>query len=252
MLVEARTEDELVARRPASRARDGPAGDAARRRIERAGRRRRHPRRRRARPRSRASSARTRRGVRAGAGLTINGLVRWTVGAASPASKPGPARPAPSAAPSTATRISGGATSAIWCATSACSIADGDAARRCRAAEMGFGYDTQPPADAAARSRCRRCSRVTTGEPDGAARRARASLAFRKRTQPLDVPSAGCIFQNPDPARDACPTASRRRPARWSIAPASRARARRRARVAAARQLHRPRRRRHGARDPRA
>ena len=30
---------------------------------------------------------------------------------------------------------------------------------------------------------------------------ARRSLAFRKRTQPLALPSAGCVFQNPDPAR---------------------------------------------------
>jgi UDP-N-acetylmuramate dehydrogenase len=34
---------------------------------------------------------------------------------------------------------------------------------------------------------------------------ARESLAFRKRTQPLDTPSAGCIFRNPEPGRDAVP-----------------------------------------------
>ena len=34
---------------------------------------------------------------------------------------------------------------------------------------------------------------------------ARESLAFRKRTQPLESPSAGCIFMNPDPARDRIP-----------------------------------------------
>ena len=34
---------------------------------------------------------------------------------------------------------------------------------------------------------------------------ARESLAFRKRTQPLESPSAGCIFMNPDPARDRVP-----------------------------------------------
>ncbi len=34
---------------------------------------------------------------------------------------------------------------------------------------------------------------------------ARTSLAFRKRTQPLHLPSAGCIFQNPDPTRDRVP-----------------------------------------------
>jgi UDP-N-acetylmuramate dehydrogenase len=34
---------------------------------------------------------------------------------------------------------------------------------------------------------------------------ARESLAFRKRTQPLESPSAGCIFMNPDPARERLP-----------------------------------------------
>lgn len=34
---------------------------------------------------------------------------------------------------------------------------------------------------------------------------ARESLAFRKRTQPLESPSAGCIFMNPDPARARIP-----------------------------------------------
>ena len=35
--------------------------------------------------------------------------------------------------------------------------------------------------------------------------RARTSLAYRKQTQPLAAPSAGCIFQNPDPGRDQIP-----------------------------------------------
>ena len=34
---------------------------------------------------------------------------------------------------------------------------------------------------------------------------ARRSLAHRKGTQPLAFPSAGCMFQNPDPARDPIP-----------------------------------------------
>ena len=34
---------------------------------------------------------------------------------------------------------------------------------------------------------------------------ARDSLKYRKATQPLASPSAGCIFQNPDPERDAVP-----------------------------------------------
>lgn len=48
--------------------------------------------------------------------------------------------------------------------------------------------------------------RVTPGADPAALRAvARESLAFRKRTQPLESPSAGCIFMNPDPARDRVP-----------------------------------------------
>ena len=47
--------------------------------------------------------------------------------------------------------------------------------------------------------------RVGRGEPEALRAVARESLAFRKRTQPLASPSAGCIFQNPDPARDRVP-----------------------------------------------
>jgi UDP-N-acetylmuramate dehydrogenase len=47
--------------------------------------------------------------------------------------------------------------------------------------------------------------RVTEGVPDELRAVARESLAFRKRTQPLESASAGCIFQNPDPARDVVP-----------------------------------------------
>jgi UDP-N-acetylmuramate dehydrogenase len=35
---------------------------------------------------------------------------------------------------------------------------------------------------------------------------ARESIARRKSTQPLGAPSAGCVFQNPDPARDRVPS----------------------------------------------
>ena len=41
--------------------------------------------------------------------------------------------------------------------------------------------------------------RVQPEDPAVLRRRARTSLAFRKKTQPLGVPSAGCAFRNPDP-----------------------------------------------------
>jgi UDP-N-acetylmuramate dehydrogenase len=47
--------------------------------------------------------------------------------------------------------------------------------------------------------------RVSPGDPSVLRATARQSLAFRKRTQPLDTPSAGCIFQNPEPGRDRVP-----------------------------------------------
>jgi UDP-N-acetylmuramate dehydrogenase len=47
--------------------------------------------------------------------------------------------------------------------------------------------------------------RVVPGSPDLLRAVARDSLAYRKRTQPLASPSAGCIFQNPDPVRDRVP-----------------------------------------------
>lgn len=64
--------------------------------------------------------------------------------------------------------------------------------------EMGFGYD---------RSRLQASDEVVLsavfivdeGTPDALRATARASLAYRKRTQPLASPSAGCIFQNPAP-----------------------------------------------------
>jgi UDP-N-acetylmuramate dehydrogenase len=49
--------------------------------------------------------------------------------------------------------------------------------------------------------------RVVPGqEPERLRAIARESLAFRKRTQPLESPSAGCVFMNPDPVRDKVPT----------------------------------------------
>jgi UDP-N-acetylmuramate dehydrogenase len=71
--------------------------------------------------------------------------------------------------------------------------------------QMGFAYDS---------SRLQRTGEVVlsalfalTRAADPAALRetARQSLADRKRTQPLDVSSAGCVFQNPDPAVDGVP-----------------------------------------------
>ena len=70
--------------------------------------------------------------------------------------------------------------------------------------EMAFGYDD---------SRLQKTGEillwaefeVSAGDPAALRKTARESLAFRKRTQPLDTPSAGCVFQNPQPGRDVVP-----------------------------------------------
>ena len=63
---------------------------------------------------------------------------------------------------------------------------------------MGFGYD---------RSRVQETGEVVlwaefaveAGRVADLRAEARSSLRLRKRTQPLDAPSAGCVFRNPDP-----------------------------------------------------
>jgi UDP-N-acetylmuramate dehydrogenase len=143
--------------------------------------------------------------VRAGAGLTINGLVRWTIGQGLAGLEAWAGTP-------------GTVGGAIYGNAHFKGKLIGDLVRSVRlvardgvggvrdvpAAEMAFGYDV---------SRLQTSGEVLlsavfdvgSGEPEALRATARASLAFRKRTQPLDVPSAGCIFQNPDPAREAVP-----------------------------------------------
>jgi UDP-N-acetylmuramate dehydrogenase len=69
---------------------------------------------------------------------------------------------------------------------------------------MGFGYD-RSRLQASGEILLSAVFAVAAGEPAALRAIARESLAYRKRTQPLDTPSAGCIFQNPDPAVDRVP-----------------------------------------------
>jgi UDP-N-acetylmuramate dehydrogenase len=142
--------------------------------------------------------------VKADAAVTINGLVRWTLnrglaGLEAWAGTPGTV---------------GGAIygNAHWK-----QVNIGDLVESVRLAKpdgtllqvpadrMEFGYDD---------SRLKRSGevllwaafRVTPGaDPERLRATARESLAFRKRTQPLESPSAGCVFMNPDPVRDRVP-----------------------------------------------
>jgi UDP-N-acetylmuramate dehydrogenase len=136
--------------------------------------------------------------VRADAGVTVNGLVRYTVGhglagLAEWAGTPGTVGGAIHGNAHFRGRLISDRVASVELAA-----LDGTL-RELGACEMEFGYD---------RSRLQRTAevvlravfRVGAGEPAALRAEARASLAFRKRTQPLALPSAGCVFRNPDPA----------------------------------------------------
>jgi UDP-N-acetylmuramate dehydrogenase len=138
--------------------------------------------------------------VRAEAGVTVNGLVRWTInhglaGLERWAGTPGTIGGGITGNAHFGGRLLGDLVDTVRVASSDGTIVD------LRQADMEFGYD---------RSRLQRTGevllwasfRVGRGDPAELRERARASLAHRKRTQPLDVPSAGCIFQNPAEAAD--------------------------------------------------
>jgi UDP-N-acetylmuramate dehydrogenase len=141
--------------------------------------------------------------IRADAAVTINGLVRWTInhgraGLEAWAGTPGTVGGAVFGNAHFGGRLIGDLVTAVR-------LADRDGATSdVPAAAMAFGYD---------RSRLQDTGeillsadfRVAAGEPGELRATARASLAFRKRTQPLETPSAGCIFQNPERGRDAVP-----------------------------------------------
>ena len=88
------------------------------------------------------------------------------------------------------------------------------------AAGMEFAYDYSRLQRTGEIVLSRPISGSAAASPSSLRAVARESLAYRKRTQPLALPSAGCIFQNPDPdARSRAGRTFRGRPARWSIAP---------------------------------
>lgn len=142
--------------------------------------------------------------IRSDAAVTMNGLVRWTIthGAAGLEAWAGTPGTVGGAIHGNAhfggrniseyvTRVE------LWDASGACVAVP-------RAA-MEFGYD---------RSRLQTTHEVllaavfsvSPGHPAALRAVARESLAFRKRTQPLESPSAGCIFQNPQRGTDHVPS----------------------------------------------
>jgi len=139
-----------------------------------------------------------REGVRADAGVTINGLVRWLAGRGLAgleawAGTPGTVGGAICGNAHFQGRLISEHVRSVRLLLPSGEVID------VPAGEMAFGYD---------RSRIQHSGEValsvlfavTPGAaPETLRAAARTSLAFRKRTQPLHQASAGCIFQNPGP-----------------------------------------------------
>ena len=136
--------------------------------------------------------------IRADAPMTINGLVRWTInrgvaGLEAWAGTPGTVGGAIFGNAHFGGRLIGDLVSEVRLADRSGGVRD------LPRTEMEFGYD---------RSRLQWTGEVllsavfnvSAGEPSVLRDVSRQSLAFRKRTQPLETPSAGCIFRNPDAA----------------------------------------------------
>lgn len=141
--------------------------------------------------------------AQADAAVSMNGLVRWTIhhgyaGLEAWAGTPGTVGGAIFGNAHFSGRLIGDLVESVLVVSPEGTLAE------LRHDEMAFGYD---------RSRLQETGEVMlsaifrVGVGDAAALRAtaRESLAFRKRTQPLDTRNAGCVFQNPDPARDRLP-----------------------------------------------
>ena len=141
--------------------------------------------------------------VRADAAVTINGLVRWTImhGAAGVEEWAGTPGTVGGGVYGNA-HFNGRLVSELISSVRVCSRAGEPSDVRVEA--MNFGYD---------RSRLQSTREVllsadfivSAGEPTQLREAARRSLAYRKRTQPLEKPSAGCVFQNPLEGRDVVP-----------------------------------------------
>jgi UDP-N-acetylmuramate dehydrogenase len=143
--------------------------------------------------------------VRADAAVTINGLVRWTVihgcaGLEAWAGTPGTVGGAIFGNAHFGGRLIGELVVDVRVASRwGAAVID-----VVPASAMAFGYDRSRLQDSG-EVLLSAVFRVAPGDPAVLRATARASLAFRKWTQPLESPSAGCVFQNPQPGRDVVP-----------------------------------------------
>ena len=141
--------------------------------------------------------------LRADAGVSVNGLVRWAVGQGLSGLEAWAGTPGTVGGAIHGNAHFRGAMIGDLVRTARLLLPDG-AIRDVPAMEMGFGYDRSRLQDG--RDLLLSVTfRVGAGDVAALREVARASLAFRKRTQPLQMPSAGCVFQNPDPITDVLP-----------------------------------------------
>jgi UDP-N-acetylmuramate dehydrogenase len=135
--------------------------------------------------------------VKAEAGLTTNGLVRWTIARGLGALEAWAGTPGRVGGAIAGNAHYGGRTIGELVTQVRVVSRDGEVTT-VDGGDMEFGYD---------RSRLQRTSEILLWaafrvrplcEPARLREVARQSLADRKRTQPLDGASAGCVFQNPD------------------------------------------------------
>jgi UDP-N-acetylmuramate dehydrogenase len=141
--------------------------------------------------------------VRADAGLTMNGLVRWMIGRGLAGLEAWAGTPGTVGGAIHGNAHYGGHDISERVTIVGLVTPAGEWREEPREV-MGFGYDT---------SRLFETHEIVVwveviaerGDPDSLRATARASLAHRKRTQPLHLRSAGCVFQNPLPGRDVVP-----------------------------------------------
>lgn len=141
--------------------------------------------------------------VRAEAGVTVNGLVRWCIarglaGFESWAGTPGTL----GGAVYGNAHFQGRLMSEV--VLRACLLGRDGQIRVESVERLGFGYDEsrlQTSGEALLWVEIK----VHEADPATLRGRAKQSLTFRKRTQPLALPSAGCVFQNPERERALLP-----------------------------------------------
>lgn len=137
-------------------------------------------------------------GVRAGAGVTINALVRWTIGRGLTGLEAWAGTPGTVGGAIYGNAHYGGQN--IGALVREVGLVDREGhTMTVPGVAMAFAYDTSRLQWTGERV-IWAVFTLTPGVPEALRAVARASLAHRKRTQPLDVPSAGCVFRNPDPS----------------------------------------------------